>query len=619
MKLLLFLLPAALWAGLTADEATQLRTVATVAISPDGAQVAYAVSIPDIAGNRHLSEIRVGSRKLTEGSAPAWSADGSTIAFLRQGQIWRIRAAGGEPEKLTAHAEPVERFAWSPDGKHLAFLAQDAIPKTDPTVFGVDDTPIVRLWLFDVGAAKERLLTSGNYSVGGYEQWFPDGFSWSPDSRHIAFSRRPDARAGSHLDADVVSISTDGGEPDYLVRRDGMDGNPHWSPLGDWVGFISTGKKDWVTISNLYVVSTKTREIRNLTQEFDESVKDFTWTGDGTKIFFIAGQKTAEVICSLSLPSGKVRKLTSDGAVYTHLSLSRDGARAAFVRQDAMTPPEVFVSRTDEIRPERISHINPQIKPEQIPETRVMRWRSFDGMEMEGMLVKPVGWQSGRRYPLLVVPHGGPHSVVTNSFFPFREAWLMANQGWAVFQPNFRGSGNYGERFLRANLDGWGMGDFRDVMSGVDHLIETGLADPDRLAISGASYGGYMTAWSITQTNRFRAAVVGCAITDLVSFFGTTDVRTRFENYLGTDPRQYVRLSPMEYVDRVRTPSLIWHGDQDPRVPPTQGREFYSALKHHGVPVEMLIYHGEGHGLKGPRHQSDLLEREVRWLERWVR
>jgi dipeptidyl aminopeptidase/acylaminoacyl peptidase len=162
------------------------------------------------------------------------------------------------------------------------------------------------------------------------------------------------------------------------------------------------------------------------------------------------------------------------------------------------------------------------------------------------------------------------------------------------------------------------VGDFRDIMTGVDRLIETGLADADRLAISGASYGGYMTAWSITQTTRFRAAVVGCAITDLISFMGTTDVRPRFENYLGLDPRDYLRLSPLEFVDRVRTPSLVWHGDQDPRVPPTQGREWYSALHHNGVPVELLIYHDEGHGLKGPKHQKDLLERELAWLDRWI-
>jgi dipeptidyl aminopeptidase/acylaminoacyl peptidase len=620
VKLLLFVLflPAVLRADLTVDEAIQLRTVSAVAISPDGTLTAYAVSIPDIAGNRHVSQIYIGDRKLVEGSAPAWSPDGATIACLRRGQIWRIRAAGGEAEKLTGHTQPVERFAWSPDGKFLAFLSQDTIPPTDPTIVGVNDTPMVRLWLLDIATGKERLLTPGNYSVGGYEQWFPDGISWSPDSRRIAFSRRPDARAGSHLEADVVTVGIQGGEPEYLVRRDGMDANPRWSPRGDWLGFISTGKVDWVTISNLFLVSPKTHEIRNVSREFDESVKNFTWTADGSKIFFIAGQKTAEVICSLNVPAGNIQRLTSDGAVYSHLSLSRDGRRAAFVRQDAETPPEVYVSGTDEIKPERISRINSQVAPQQIPETRVVRWRSFDGMEIEGVLAKPVGYRSGRRYPLLVVPHGGPHSVVTNSFFPFREAWLMANRGWAVFLPNFRGSGNYGERFLRANLDGWGVGDFRDVMTGIDHLIETGIADGDRLAISGASYGGYMTAWSITQTTRFRAAVVGCAITDLVSFFGTTDVRTRFENYLGADPHQYVRLSPVQYVDRVRTPALIWHGDQDPRVPPGQGRELYSALKHHSVAVEMLIVHGEGHGLKGPRHQRDLLEREVQWLQRWV-
>jgi dipeptidyl aminopeptidase/acylaminoacyl peptidase len=609
----MFLMPAAVYGAITIDEVMQLRTVSAVALSPDGAQVAYAVA------DRPSSEIRIGSRKLTDGAAPAWSPDGKTVAFLRTGDIWSIPAAGGDAVKLTDQPRAVQRFAWSPDGKYIAFTEQDEIPISDPTVFEVNDLPFVRLWLYDLSARRSRPLTSGQYSVGGYDQWFPDGISWSPDSRRITFSRRPDARAGGHLFADLASVSIDGGEPEYLVRRDGMDANPVWSPRGDWLGFISTGKVDWVTISNFFLVSPSTREIRNLTREFDESVKNFAWSGDGRKIFFSAGQGTSEPIFSLDVPDGHVRRLTKDGDAYSHLSLSRDGQRAAFVRQNGNTPPEVYVTRTDAIRPERISDVNPQIQPSQIPETASIRWRSFDGMEIEGMLVKPVGGHSGRRYPLLVIPHGGPHGVVTNTFFPFRNAWLMANRGWAVFEPNFRGSGNYGERFLRANLDGWGVGDFRDIMTGIDHLIGIGLADPDRLAISGASYGGYMAAWSITQTNRFRAAIVGCAVTNLVSFIGTTDVRSRFEAYLGTDPRRYVRLSPMEYVDRARTPSLIWHGDQDPRVPLTQGREFYSALKHHGVPTEFLIYHGEGHGLRLARHQKDLMEREVAWLERFTR
>ena len=608
----LFLIPTALSAAITVDEVMSLRTITAVALSPDGTQVAYAV------GSRQGSEIRIGSRKLTDGSAPAWSPDGKLLAFLRAGDVWTIPAAGGDALKLTSHPTSIRRFSWSPDGKYIAFTAQDVIPPADPTIFGLTGLPFVRLWLCDRAAQKTRQLTPGKYSVGGYDQWFPDGFSWSPDSRRITFSLRPDGRAGSHLYADLASVTLEGGEPEYLVRRDGMDANPHWSPKGDLVGFISTAKVDWITISNLFTVSPSTGKIRNLTSQFDESIKEFAWSGDGRSIFFIAGQGTADSVFSLDVPDGRVLRLTGDGNVYSHLSLSRDGGRAAFVRQNGITPPDVYIASTANFHSGQVSHINPQIQPSQIPATAPIRWRSFDGLQIEGMLVKPVGWQAGRRYPLLVIPHGGPHGVVPNSFFPFRNAWLMANRGWAVFEPNFRGSGNYGEHFLRANIDGWGAGDFRDIMTGVDHLIEIGIADPDRLAISGASYGGYMAAWSITQTNRFRAAIVGCAVTDLVSFMGTTDVRTRFETYLGTDPRRYVRLSPMEYVDRARTPSLIWHGDQDPRVPLTQGHELFSALKRQGVPVEFLIYHGEGHGLSMPSHQMDLMQREFAWLDRWV-
>jgi dipeptidyl aminopeptidase/acylaminoacyl peptidase len=216
-----------------------------------------------------------------------------------------------------------------------------------------------------------------------------------------------------------------------------------------------------------------------------------------------------------------------------------------------------------------------------------------------------------------VIPHGGPHGVMTNTFLT-REALLFTARGWVVFRPNFRGSGNYGERFLRANLGGWGLGDYADVMSGVDRLIAEGVVDGNRMAISGASYGGYMTAWTISQTRRFRAAVVGCAITNVPSFVRSTDVPRRFEDYLGTDPSVYPRHSPMTYGEHIRTPALIWHGDQDQRVPLMQSRELYTQLLKNGTPVELRIYPGEPHGLHLPGYERDLLQREWEWLQKWV-
>jgi dipeptidyl aminopeptidase/acylaminoacyl peptidase len=396
-----------------------------------------------------------------------------------------------------------------------------------------------------------------------------------------------------------------------------MEGYPRWSPDGKRIAFIATDRYDWVTISYLYVLDVETGEQRKITPRYDEKIKQFFWAGGGDRILFIGGDGVATQIYSVQLADGEVEALTSGTDVRSGLSVSRKGLSVAFLKQSANVPPDIHFTRLDSFRPKRLTRVNPQLASWPKIETEVVRWKSFDGMGIEGLVHKPVGHDAARRYPLLVVPHGGPHAVMTNGFVG-GEYRLFAQRGWVVFRPNFRGSGHYGEKFLRANLGGWGLGDYQDVMSGVDYLIESGLVDPDRMAISGASYGGYMTSWTISQTNRFRAAVIGAAITDVPSFIRTTDVPERFEDYLGKDQKRYHRSSPMYFADNIRTPSLIWHGDGDIRVPLMQGRHLYTALLKNKVPVEFVIYHGEAHGLRKAEHRRDLLERKLRWLDRWV-
>lgn len=621
---------AALLQAQSIDDVMGVNEISAVEISPDATRVAYAVAHADPAHNRTVSAIWVAdagggrNQQVVDGLAPSWSPDGKRIAFIcdRSGsmQVWSISAAGGgEAEQLSRLATPVMKFRWAPDGSHIALLSMDppTRDKVAPVVIDVTDLRMYRLWALDLSTKESKLLTPGPYSAGGYDQWFPDCFSWSPDSRAIAFSRRPNAKVGSHLYGDVFTVGLDGADPKPVVEREGMDGNPEWSPRGNQIGFISTGVYDWVRISNLYVVSRDSKYIRNLSHAFDESVREFQWTDDERSIHFIAGQGVAMQIFELDVGTAALRPLTEGSVVYSHLSVSRDGARCAFVRQSAHEPPDVYVSPLPVIKPKRLSQINPQAANWHLGETEIIRWKSYDGMEIEGIVHKPAGYQMGQRYPLLVIPHGGPSGVMTNDF-PALDALFFPAHGWVVFCPNFRGSRNYGERFLRADLHGYGLGDFRDVMAGVDRLIDDGLVDKDRMAMAGASYGGYMTAWTISQTNRFKAAVVGCAITDLPSFVRTADVPERWEGYLGTDPLAYPAQSPMFYGEHIKTPALIWHGDQDPRVPPIQSRHLYTQLKKNKVPVELVMYPGEGHGVRQPAHEKDLLEREAGWLERWV-
>lgn len=606
---------------LAPDQVTRIRGVSSPALSPDGTRVAYVISTPDPEANRSHAAIWVGAtrgqaaRKVADGSSPAWIPGSNKLSYLSAaGQVATVDVATGDGETLTSHGRRVLKYAWAPDGSRLALLsAEEGVKQGLPVVIDRNNVPMYRLWLFDVAGRRETLLTPGDVSAGGYDQWFPDTFSWSPDSRAVAFSRRPHAKAGGHLFGDIAVVSVDGAVR-AITSAPGMEGHPVWSPDGKEIAYLANHRYHWVVTSDLMVVPVNGGPARNLTSRFEESVKEFAFAPDGSRILFAAGDGVANRFYSAPLRGGEVKPLTSGNAVYAQLDLSGDGKTAAFVWQDSVTPPDIYVAPVDGWEKTRVSRANPEVENWSVPAAEIRRWKSFDGVEIEGILHRKPG---ARNAPLLVVPHGGPHGVMTNTF-PGRETLLFLSRGWAVFRPNFRGSGNYGEAFLRANLGGWGVGDYQDIMTGVDDLIAAGIADPERLAIAGASYGGYMTAWSISQTRRFKAAVAGCGITEVASFIRTTDVPERFEDYLGKDPVAYPRHSPMAYGEGVRTPTLIWHGDQDARVPLMQSRHLYTQLLKNKVPVEFVVYRGEGHGLRRPGFERDLLVRELAWLEKYV-
>jgi dipeptidyl aminopeptidase/acylaminoacyl peptidase len=284
-------------------------------------------------------------------------------------------------------------------------------------------------------------------------------------------------------------------------------------------------------------------------------------------------------------------------------------------------PADVYVAGVDLGDVKKLTTIHPEVEEFALGATEIMTWPSTDGFEVEGILLKPVGYVEGKRYPLMVVAHGGPTGAHHDSF---RVSYgdggqLWAGHGWAVLYPNPRGSTNYGEAFMRANLLDWGGGDYRDIIAGVDALIERGIADPDELAFQGWSYGGYMTCWTVSQTTRFKAAMIGAGLTNLVSMYGTNDV----PNYLGAffngtlspeTEHLYRERSGLTYADNVTTPTLILHGGNDERVPIGQPMEFYRALKDRGVPTELVFYPREGHGLREYYHRLDRMKRQYEWM-----
>jgi dipeptidyl aminopeptidase/acylaminoacyl peptidase len=345
-----------------------------------------------------------------------------------------------------------------------------------------------------------------------------------------------------------------------------------------------------------------------------------SWSPDSARIYFTSGTRAWIDAYALDVASGRFTQLTRGRTLQLH-SMSADGRVLAGTMDSPTSPGEVYVADASLGSPRVLTDTNPHAKDFALGETEVFTWTSTDGTEVEGILLKPVGYQEGRRYPLLVVAHGGPAGAFVNNYRVggLEGGHYLAGEGWAVLYPNPRGSTNYGERFLRANVNDWGGGDYRDIMTGVDALIARGIADPDRMAHIGWSYGGYMTAWVVSQTSRFRAAMVGAGLTNMWSMYGTNDIPNVLVGYFGGIPDAetlplYLDRSAMHHIENVTTPTLILHGAQDERVPVGQAQEMFRALKDRGRVTELVFYPRAGHGITEYYHQKDRLQRIRDWI-----
>jgi dipeptidyl aminopeptidase/acylaminoacyl peptidase len=634
----------------TIDDIMKLKTVLGTQISPDGSSVLYVVNEPNLkesAGNTDIWMVPYAGGavvKLTNSPSrddtPRWSPDSSRIAFIsdRDGrpQVWLINPHGGEAAKLSDVKTGVASFEWSPDGRKIALLVPEG-PSDDESkkIKERDDVRVVdrdykwtHIHVIDVETKQGKQVTSGNYAV--------NDFDWSPDSKRIAFSFQPTPKIGDRYNTDISIVSADGGPATRLIERKGEDGSPKWSPDGSEIAFTSSDGDVGATAQTfLCVVPADGGTPRNISRSYDGEVQSFDWAADGKTIYFVAGQRVTEQLFAISVKSGETRQVTSGQKVFGAFSFSKDSGRMAFLCQTPTMPAEVHVSSVSRFEQVKLTRTNPQLEELAIGETEVIHWKSSDGKDMEGLLIKPVGFEAGRKYPLLTYVHGGPSGAFMLSFTPQLGAapipmqaepypvQVMASQGYAILCPNPRGSNGYGEKFKMANFKDWGHGDYNDIMSGIDYLIKQGIADQDKLGIMGWSYGGYMTSWVISQTNRFKAASVGAGITNVHSFYGQTDIPETLAAYFGGKPwsdiETYKKSSAMFYATNVKTPTLIQHGEKDDRVPIPQAQELYIMLRETGVPVEFAVYPRQGHLIMEPKLQLDMLTRNLNWFNRWLK
>lgn len=625
---------------MTFDDVIALKGVSDPQLSPDGRWVAYVVSHADMEADAADPDIymvaasggvpvRLTTSKKAD-TSPRWSPDGKWIAFISarddKPQIYLISPTGGEAEVLTSSKSGIGSFAWSPDATRIAYVAQrDLTADEEKKQKSKDDAVVIdqhfrftQISTIDLASRKAAIVVSGAFQVSDPQ--------WSPDGSHLAFVEHPTPKADDGTLSDIWTVERNGGTPRKLVENPGPDAAPRWSPDGKSIAYLTRlGNPTGVGQLQLAVVGAEGGSPRMVAPAFTYQPGAATWSADGATIYFNAPVRATSQLFSVPSAGGTPKQLTAVQGVISNASFSRDRASFAVTVQDLQHTADVAVATV--AAPAALTKLtdhNPQLRSLELGRSEVVHWKSKDGMEIEGILVYPVDYQPGRRYPVVTEVHGGPAGEWSEGFPGnwVEPAQVYAGKGWAVFFPNPRGSSGYGEKFLRANIKDWGVGDYRDIQTGIDNLVAKGIADSTKLAQSGWSYGGYMTAWTLTQTNRFKAVMVGAGLTDMASMYGTNDIPRTIDGYFEAepwnDPAQYAARSAMTYIKQAKTPTLIQQGQVDQRVPIGQSQELYLGLKKNHVPVELVFYPREPHGLIEPRHELEKMTREYDWFAKYV-
>ena len=626
----------------------KLKAVGSPRVSPDGKKIVYTVNEAVMTSDKseYVTQIWMAnldtkqSIQLTYGEKsstnPKWSPDGNWIAFTsnrkdNRNGLYLLSVNGGEGEPLTEIKSGVSNFQWSPDSRWLAYTTPD--PKTEEEEKNdkakndfrwIDENvKMARLYLLPIkkdanGKRETKKLTTENYHV--------EDFDWSSDGSRIAFGHVKSPLANDWPTSDVSIIEVASGKISTLANSKAAETSPLYSPDGNSIAVITTDAPPrWAQSAVIQVFPASGGQPKSMAASFDAQPGVAGWSSDSKRLYFSEPKGTGTQIYSLDVAANRIEEMKTTLAFYTALSLNRTGTTFGFVRQTPDTPADVYIASVSNFSPVQITKANADIKMPPVGRTEVITWKSKDGKDIEGLLTYPVGYQAGQKVPMVLNIHGGPAGVFAQSFLGARGVYPLATfaaRGYAILRPNPRGSSGYGTEFRRANTRDWGFGDYQDLMTGVDKVIAMGVADPDRLGVMGWSYGGFMTSWIVTQTQRFKAASAGAPVTNLMSFNGTADIPAFVPDYFGGQFWEimdlYQKHSPMFNVKGVTTPTMIQHGEADIRVPISQGYEFYNALKVKGVPTRMLVLPRQPHGPTEPRMQLAAMKANLDWFDKYI-
>ncbi len=659
---------------ITFDDLIRMHRVSAPEVSPDGKWVAYAVSTPDMDANRSASNIWVAptaggeALQLTQSghdSSPSWSPDGKTLGFIssRDGnsQVYLLPMEGGEARKLTTLSGGADIFKWSPDGKTIAFTSSvypDCVSRSAAALNNDDDCNskrdtekeksqvkahvyeqlLYRHWthwfegkrshLFvvpvDAGAAARDLTAGANYDVPPDERSGPGDLNFSPDGKEICFTAVTDKVEAISTNGDLFIVPVAGGEAKRITTNPGFDGNPVYSPDGRTIAYhaqLTAGYESdrW----QVMLYDRHTGKSENLSEGFDRNANELAWSPDSKTIYFTAENETLQQVYAMAARAGaEPKKIVAEG-FNGGISFSADGKTLVFERTSLAMPRELFAAASDGSAVRQITHHNDAFLAAlemNAPETF---W--FDGAEgrkVQAMLIRPPKFDATKKYPLLVLLHGGPQTMWSNAWGYRWNVQVFSAPGYVTLMINRRGSTGYGQKFT----DDWGGKAYVDVMKGVDHAIaKYSYVDKTRMAAAGGSYGGFMADWIATHTDRFKAIISHASVYDQVSMYATEELWFEEHDLQGmpwTNPESYKKWAPSTYaaeLGKFKTPMLVIAGEMDYRVPYTQSLELFNALQRQGVPSKLVVFPDEGHWVLKPQNSQFWYKTSLDWLATYVK
>jgi len=654
---------------ITFDDMIKMRRVAEPQISPDGKWVAYTLATPDMDANRSASNIWMVStaggspQQLTQSghdSSPVWSPNGKTIAFLssRSGdsQVYLLSLEGGEAQKLTKLSTGADIVKWSPDGKTIAFTSsvypdckdddcnskRDAEKEKNKVKAHVAEHLLYRHWthwnegkrahLFvvsaDSSAAPRDLTPGGDYDVPPDERGGPSDINFSPDSKELCFTAVTDKMEAISTNGDLFTVPVAGGEIKRITAQPGFDGEPVYSPDGRYIAYHAQLTPEYESDRwRVMLYDRQSAKNENLSEGFNRSADELAWSADSKTIYFTAENETLKPVYAMAArPGSEPKKILAD-TYNAAVSFSHDGKTMAFERTSSTMPAELLAASSDGSGVRQLTHHNDSILATLEMNPPETFW--FDGAEgtkVQAMLIRPPKFDAAKKYPMLVLLHGGPQTMWSDAWGYRWNAEVFSAPGYVTLMINRRGSTGYGQKFTDEITNDWGGKAYVDVMDGVDFALKKyAFIDGTKMAAAGGSYGGYMADWIATHNGRFKAIISHAGVYDKVAMYATEELWFEEHDLQGmpwSNPESYRKWGPVTYageLGKFKTPTLVICGERDYRVPYTQSLEFFSALQRQGVPSKLVVFPDEGHWVLKPQNSQFWYKTFLDWLALYLK